>query len=275
MNGSEERTGRETRLLLLVVFVAVAVLLVLARFRFPETPLTTVAPAPGPLERLAVRSSYDDLGRAIALIVDRVGRSVVVLRLEPELPPSGGRGGDVARPSSAPGDPSEAGAPASTPLRLAAAVRVRPDLALLHLPSGWRVLGDAPVAIDPARSIALVRVPAERGAGGVPDALDGFAGFRYVAAVEPAIGGPTARPVFVGRLDATSDPAWPASPFVLGGDVNVEPGTLLFALDGRFVGIVAATPSGRALVPPATLDLVVRQMTAAGAPQEADDAPGR
>ena len=138
-----------------------------------------------------------------------------------------------------------------------------------------RFVGDAPVAIDPARSIALVRVPAERGAGGVPDALDGFAGFRYVAAVEPAIGGPTARPIFVGRLDATSDPAWPASPFVLGGDVSVEPGTLLFALDSRFVGIVAATPSGRALVPPATLDLVVRQMTAAGAPQEADDAPGR
>jgi hypothetical protein len=272
MNGSEERTGRETRLLLLVVFVAVAVLLVLARFRFPETPLTTVAPTPGPLERLAVRSSYDDLGRAIALIVDRVGRSVVVLRLEPAVGEPGGRGD--AAPASSGAEPAATTGPAS-PVRLAAAVRVRPDLALAHVPAGWRLTGDAPIATDPARSIALVRVPAERGIGGVPDALDGFAGFRYVAAVEPAIGGPTARPVFLGRIDATTDPSWPASPFVLGGDVNVGPGTLLFALDGRFIGLVAATPAGRALVPPSTLDLVVRELTAGGAPQEADDAPGR
>jgi hypothetical protein len=264
MNGSDERTGRETRILLLVVAVAVLVLVVLARFRFPETELTAVAPTPGPLERLAVRSNYDDLGRTIALIVDRLGSAVVVLRLESTLPPAPHVGSRVIEPPP----------PVAPPVRLVAGVRVRPDLVLALLPANTRVITDTPpAATDAKRGLVLVRVPVAGSAGRVPEPLDGFAGFRYVAVVEPAIGGPTARPVFIGRIDATTDPVWPAAPFVLGGDMNVPAGALLFALDGRFIGWIAQTPAGPAIVPPATLDLVVRELIGSAQPNE-DDAPG-
>jgi hypothetical protein len=261
MNGSDERTGRETRLLLLVVVVAITVLLVLARFRFPEADLTAVAPTPGPLERLAVRSNYDDLGRSIALIVDRLGSAVVVLRLEAATP---------AAP--APASP----AAGQEPVHLTAGVRVRPDVVFAHVPDGMRVTGATPpIAADPKRGFVLMRIAPDEPGGRVPEPFDGFAGFRYVAVVEPALGGPTARPMFVGRLDAVTDPAWPASPFVLGGPPDIPTGALLFGLDGRFIGWVARTPAGPAVIPPATLDLVVRDLTAPGPAGKGDDAPGR
>ena len=81
MNGVDERTGRDGRLLALVIVVSLAVLLLLARFRFPATDGVAPAPAPGPLERLTARSTYDDLAATIANIVQRARSTVAVLQL--------------------------------------------------------------------------------------------------------------------------------------------------------------------------------------------------
>ena len=95
MNGSE-RTGRDGRLLALVIVVSLAVLLVLAKFRFPlAAGVTTAPPAPGMLERLAARSTYDDLAATIANLFQQLTPKIAVAHLglvPPEEKPGGKKG---------------------------------------------------------------------------------------------------------------------------------------------------------------------------------------
>src|SRR5262245_57280614 len=127
MNGTDERTGRDGRLLALVIVVSLAVLLLLARFRFPATDGVTTPPVPGPLERLTARSTYDDLAATIANVVQRARSTVVVLQLNPiseaEKPAARSRQAEpiVVRPP-----------------RLVPALRVGQDLAIVHLPAGFQ-----------------------------------------------------------------------------------------------------------------------------------------
>ena len=83
-----------------------------------------------------------------------------------------------------------------------------------------------------------------------------FAGFSYVAVVEAAIGGLTAAPVFVGRGDPL--PRRPVADVrfaLLGGAPSLPLGALMFALDGRFIGLVTDAPAGgRLLVPAAAIE---------------------
>ena len=90
-------------------------------------------------------------------------------------------------------------------------------------------------------------------------------GLTYVAVVEAAGSGPTARPAFVGRAETLSEARWrdgavhsvPAS-----GDI--APGSLVFTLDGRFVGLAIPSGSGLVLVPHTVLESLVDGSPGAG-----------
>src|SRR6185503_13668043 len=106
-NGTQERQGRETRLLVLVVVVSIAVLLLLARLRFPAAELVATAPPPGPLAGLAKQAAFDDLAQTMSALVGRVSQRVLIVELE-----------DVRKPDARPARsaPSEKAAPLSTAL---------------------------------------------------------------------------------------------------------------------------------------------------------------
>jgi hypothetical protein len=264
MNGSSERTGRDGRLLALVIVVSLAVLLVLAKFRFPlAAGGTTAPPAPGPFERLAARSTYDDLAASIANLVQRLTPMVAVIQLG-LMPPE-------EKPGTKKGTTPE---PVLTgPPRLEAAIRIGQDLALTYLPAGHRVTGGqglaAPpdvIAADPTRSIAVVRAPAVfETANGLASVVADFQGFSYVAVVEAAPGGLTAAPVFIGRVDVTADAAWPSPLRAVGGSPTLPAGALVFTLDIRFIGLVVPMPNGgRALVPAAALEATATALMSGG-----------
>ena len=254
------RSGRETRLLALVIVIAIAALMLLARFRFPgadERP--PVAPPPGPLDRLATRPSYHELGSSISALAEKLAASFVVVETAVVPPPANGR---RTRPPGATTSPVPIGQ--SMPTRLAA-LRISSDRALLYLPANARVITVAgaedskpDVVADAAREVGLVRVPIApetssliaAGAGPIPP-------FGYVAVIEGARGGPTTRPVFIGRLDEIEDATWSASISLIGGATDVTPGALLFSLDGRFAGMAIPTANGLAIVPPRALNAIV------------------
>jgi hypothetical protein len=259
MNGNDERPARETRLLVLVIVVSLAVLFLLARFRFPATGLVAGPPSPGPLDRLAARATYDDLSSTIATVVKRLEPSVIIVQI------------DAAPADDKEKSAKEKAAAASQPppaARLLPGIRLRPDLALVHVPAGMQVSPaqtfGGPTAVfasDPKREIALVRVPSlQDSATGVPNVIELFPGFSYVAVVEAAMGGPTARPVFVGRLDPSVDDRWQPSPLLIGGTSPAPAGSLLFALDGRLIGMVLPQFGTLAVVPPTALNSVVTEL---------------
>ena len=256
-NGHDEHRGRETRLLLLVIVIALAVLFVLAKFRFPEAERTVVVPpSPGPLERLAARDRLDELGGTIQGLTQRLAPWLAVVRLDAPPPPKArGRGTPPVEPE----------APRWRP-----AVRVRPDLGLVHVDSG-RIIGfvvDASmpvetVAADEARRVALTKLPFSEGLT-LPAAFDSFEGFSYVAVIEASAGGISARPVFLGRVDRQSDPRWSDPVLVLAGRPGVMPGDLVFSFGGLFIGLAIEHADGLALVPPSALEAAVTALLGGG-----------
>lgn len=262
MNGTDERTGRDGRLLALVIVVSLAVLLLLARFRFPATDGVATAPAPGPLERLTARSTYDDLAATIANVAQRARSTVAVLQLNP-IPESEKAGGKSRQAEPA----------VVRPPRLVPALRVGQDLAIVHLPAGFQVttgLGlSAPIEVvlsDPQREIVVVRAPSLfEMSNGLTNAADGFAGFSYVALVEATSGGLTAAPVFVGRTDSRKDSHWAGDVLALSGPIPIAPGSLVFGLEGRFIGLVLAGDGAeRVLIPAAAIESLVAPLTGGG-----------
>jgi len=236
------RLSRETRLLLIVITLSVVVLIGLSRFRFPaERSRGDAAASPAPLERLAARATYDELAAIIAKLSQRVAPLVTVLRVE-----AGGQ------------------------QRFVPAVRVRPDLTLAHVPADSRVLaivgtqGSSPdvVAYDPDRELVLIRVPADPSRvislASTPPASSAP---RYVAAVEGTRGGPTLRPVFLGRTDPLQDDRY-GDLLVLGGVLQASPGSLIFELDGSFVGLCIMEEGFIAGVPGRALEAAVGRLLA-------------
>ena len=234
------RMTRETRLLLIVITLSVAVLMVLARFRFPADTGTDRRASSAPLERLAARATFDELASSIAELGLRVSPSVTVLRVE-----------------------------LAGQQRFVPAVRVRPDLVLAHVAGDSRLLGavglSGPVevaAFDATRELVLVRVPSDPipvvrpGRGQL-----GSASPRYVASVEGTRGGPTLRPVFLGRTDPLRDERY-GDLLVLGGLLQASPGSLLFGLDGTFVGLCIMEDGFIAGVPATALEVAVAAMLA-------------
>ncbi|HUF23783.1 MAG TPA: hypothetical protein VMN81_06620 [Vicinamibacterales bacterium] len=212
------RLTRETRLLLIIITLSVVVLVVLSRFRFPddEPASTTAGATPLPLERLAARATYDELATIISELGRRVTPSVSVLRIE-----------------------------AAGEQRFVPAIRVRPDLLLAHVAGSSRILAivgqNIPVdiaAYDDRRELVLVRVPSDPSAVvTLETGAQSAARPRYVAAMEGTPGGPALRPLFLGRTDRVPDDRYGEGLLVLGGVLVASPGSLIFGLDGSFVGI--------------------------------------
>lgn len=257
-NVTEPRSGRETRLLILVVVVAVAVLLMLARWRFPASDLSVVTPSAAPLAGLAARATFDEMANTMNDVLGRVSPLTVVLALEPEP------AGETERVG---GRPDEARTlDESTRPAVALAVRVRRDLAVVHMPKGFvpRSTSEVPVEIaahDRSREIMLVRVPAT---SVTPDTLSAsvrtFPAVTYVAALEATTVGPTIQPVFVGRADTIVDPRW-SHPLVPASIApGLTPGMLLFALNSRFAGMVVPAETGTMIVPAPAIETLVQAL---------------
>ena len=249
-DGVQAHRGRETRLLVLVVVVSIAVLLVLARFRFPAATLSA-PPPPSPLAGLSGRAAFDDLAQAMSTLLSRVSGRVVVVEVGAEkVAPRTARSGVV---------------PEIT--RRAIALRVGPDVALVHVAPGLRpeaFVGDTRpievVAAGPKRELALVRLPTSADAGSELG-TDGFSGFAYVGAIEPTAGGPTIQPLFVGRLNAISDPRWPSPVTALGETGAASAGSFLFAVDGRLVGMIVRDGVDASIVSASSLQTAVGELT--------------
>ena len=273
MPETDARSGRELRLLLLVILVAIFALLLLARFRFPEAAeRTPVAPPPGPLDRIAERASFADLARIITTVSEQISPAFVTIELA-DAPPAAapGRQGaakPAARGRDAAGRESSPETIAVVPVTRQAALRVSVDRALVFLPANKHIVGVAGIATsvpelvtDPARPLALVRVPASQPVNSVlATGVETFSGLGYVTLVEGARGGPSMRPLFVGRVDQGTHPSWPDVVWFVGGNADVAAGSLLFALDGRLIGMAVQQPDGVFVVPAGVLTAVVNSL---------------
>jgi hypothetical protein len=242
------------RLLLLTVAVSAAVLLLLSWFRFPERAGRDAAPPALPLEQLAARATYDELAAIIAQLQKRLAPVLVALPVRHET--------------------ADAAAPVTS--GIVPAIRVAADQALALIPPGVRLPSSLPspqvtrpIAVDTVRGLVLVRVPAAPEAppwGG--ETGDPAIGPRYVVAVEGGRAGPAFRPVFLPRADPAHDPHWGGPILALGGAVQVQPGALLFSLNGRFLGLATGDHGYPAVVPATTLAAAAEQL-ARGAPPPA------
>ena len=238
----DDRSGRDSRLLALVILIAVAVLVVLARFRFPQSESGPAAVTPGPLERLAARATYDDLAGAVHTALQRVEPALVTVSIEPDSASTKtSREAPSARPDS----------------RSRVAVRLGYDWAIVHVPRGFHLasMGDAFTVrdVNQAREVVMFSGPLRSGEDKEPAGLAELAGFAYVCVVEPTADGPTATPLFIGRARTLFDERWNDSVLIPGGESTVAPGSLLFQLDGRFLGMVVGHPGGGIAVVPASL----------------------
>ncbi|MCL4844952.1 MAG: PDZ domain-containing protein [Acidobacteria bacterium] len=232
------RSGRETRLLLVTIAVSVGVLLLLARFRFPEAP-RAAATATQPLERLAARATYDELAAIIEQLESRVAPSALVLRISASRSASPSIDAGSEQPRFVPG------------------LRIRDDLVLAALHPEDRVqgiVGNAEavpmmLAADRVRGLALVRVPAQPTQLPVAESPRVTTSPRYVAALEGTRGGPSLRPLFLGRTDPVVGPRWDRPLLALGGTPQAQIGSIVFTFDGRLAGMVVADEGVPLLAP--------------------------
>ena len=205
--------------------------------------------SPGPLERLAARATYDDLAAAIAdrraaagAVGRRRRRSTRCRRRK-----TGRRRARRRRVSA--GTPSPPAAAARCP-----AIRLGPDLALgaracRHARQLRRRGSRADVesfATDPKREIALVRVPSlPESATGVPsvarrasrDSATSRSSKRRRAGRPPRRCSSAARPVGRRSLAAVAAAHRRRA-------ARCRPASLVFALDGRFIGLALPRSGG-------------------------------
>jgi hypothetical protein len=234
------RLSRETRLLVIVIVLSAAVLLALSRFRFPgQVQPATSGVTPLPLERLAARATYDELATIIAELGKRVTPSVAVAHVE-----------------------------SNGVQRFVPALRVRPDLLLAHVSADSRVLSlvgsTLPVQIaayDETRQLVLLRAAPDPAHVVNLKAIDPrTTNPRYVAAVEGTRGGAALRPLFLGRIDPVHDDRYEQPLLVLGGVLQASPGSLIFGLDGSFVGLCIIEQGFAAGVPGPALDASIERL---------------
>jgi hypothetical protein len=238
MSELETRTGRDTRLLALVIVIAVAVLFGLAQFRYPATEAAPTPPTP--LARLAASGTYDDLGAAMRAALQAAQPSIMTIALD----------ADEASQKDKEGRTFDA---------RSLAVRLGADSAVVHVPAGVRLPAAAAEFIlerfDSERRVAFIAVPSAAGGVAPMRPAADFTGFAYVAVVEAALGGPTARPLFIGRIDPIPDAEWNGTVLASLELANLPAGALMFTLDGRFIGLVIDSGAGaRVIVPPPVLD---------------------
>lgn len=274
---TEPQTGRETRFLVLVVGVAVIVLLLLAQWQFPASSLSGVSPSTAPLAGLAARATFDEMASTMADVVGRVSTMAVVVPLErtPVVDEAegnaatSGRGAVPAVPAPRDeGEPEEAQEVASSvePAAWALALRVRRDVAVVHVPEGYSVLttADLPVetvVVDGDREVTFLRVAISNAE---PDTLSAsirtFPSFSYVAVVGATPVGPTVQPAFFGRADTVSDPRWSHALVPASAIPGLVAGAFVFSLDSRLIGLAIQGESGPMIVPAPALEALVQSV---------------
>jgi hypothetical protein len=271
--GAARRNGaafwsRETRLLFLTIVIAVGVLVVLARYRFPPEQVRGEPPVQ-PLERLATRSTFDELAATVERLDRRIAPSLVVLRVLPAAAPEPRTLRQILERRPA----------AASTLAYLPAVRVRPDLVLARVGPADTVQGivghdeAAPVviAVDGIRRLALVRVPPPAvSVTGLWASGDVSTAPRYAATVEGSSGGAVLRPVFLGRAGPVADARWDAPLVALSSAPVAAEGALLFAFEGPFIGLVVSESGGFTIVPPAVLQRVANRLIEQGSPAVTD-----
>ncbi len=234
MPSNRTSVPRDTRLLLTIVLIAVAVLWVLARIRFPDRP-PTPNPVPPVLAQLAPPSALEDVVSTVAQLDTRLRPWVVPLNARPAA-------GTVGQTMTL------------------AALRFRNDLAVVLKPSRSLLQTSLPdshdvpeVGSDPPSTLAVVRLagdassaaPAEISAW-VPRRL---ASPRFVIAADPADGGVSFRPVFLGSLIAGASAIWSGPIWILPPSADLSPGALVFNVDGAWAGVATEDGGRRAIVP--------------------------
>jgi hypothetical protein len=146
-------------------------------------------------------------------------------------------------------------------------------MALVHIPAGMAPQNSPDMTInivshDASREMALLRVAASAAAPEtLASSLRTLPGFAYVAAVGATRLGPTIQPVFIGRTESVNDPRWshPLVPAAAGP--GLTPGTLVFSINSRLVGLVVRTNEGPMIVPAPALETLVLALEAGGPAQ--------
>ena len=220
------RLSRETRLLLVTILVAMSALWALARLRFPERQATPNPVAPL-LTQLAVSPGFEDLATQVSTLESRLLPSLVPVEL--------------------------------TGRSAATALRVRDDIGATLLAGSNGESGDARradsriLAHDAVTGLALVRIPGSPAPELTiwsPQRLDRP---RYLFATDFSHRAASLRPVFVGRLNPATNPAWPGEVWALPVRTAVAPGDLLFTTEGALAGLIVPHAGTHALVPGETV----------------------
>lgn len=260
--------------MLLTLAVSVAALLLLARFRFPERPLADLT-APQPLSRLTRVTAFDELSALLGDLLRQFEGAVVLVKAGGAGGAAGvagggaaGGAGDAVGGDRGRGGESGIGQWDGRKLNVLGLL-VRDDLALVPLPMNARVEqvagtafpANGIVARDDERGLTVVRVPGysapELALQAPSNPLD-VPG--YVAILEATPDGPTIRAEFVSRYRTETDARWDQPVLAIGGGpLRMQPGALLFTLNGRFIGMSLDAPSdepsqamaGRTLIVPA------------------------
>lgn len=206
--------SRELRLLLVTIGASLAVLVGLARLRFPAA-----GPAPPPqqllpIDRLGPQALYEDLVRAVARLETRLGPHLVE------------RAGEDGRP--------------------ALALLWNSTQALAWSPLPERASDARILAVDRGRGLLLLRHATSPPPAALAEWSPEAAGPIYLAVAEPGPGGWALRPVYVGRLRATHSTTWGGVLAVSGA--SLTPGSFLFTLDGRRLGLVVPDAGGAAVL---------------------------
>ena len=235
------RWPRETRLLVVTIVLSLAVLLTLARFRFPaQQPLTLPVQ---PLQQLAARAAFDDLGASVTRAVTLLRSSLVVVARAPAV--------EVVRSLSLEDVLRQDGAEPAADYVLA--LRFRPNLAVVVSAGRPLALRGADARLlevrrrDDLRGLTVIRMPPP------PDewrplTVATSPGPQYLLLAEAVASDLAMRPLFGSPGGPVTSAHWDV-PLLALGQVQAAVGTLVFALDGSFVGAIVRAGSGSALVP--------------------------
>lgn len=225
------RVSRETRRLLIAGVAAIAVLSVLARIRFEDQP--ALNPVPSVLGQLKSSAQFDGLASEMDDLQGRLLPSLVLVDMSPATPA------------------------AEEPMRRAAALRWRDDLALLLLPAAPHSRPPPGLdlrAVDPATRLAVVRVASQGTAfPPMPWTPRRAQQPRYLTSSDVTPEGVSLRPSFVGSLVPTDAAAWPGTVWAVPSGTDLVAGSFLFTTTGEFVGLAIARSGGLAIVPGGTV----------------------
>ncbi len=244
MSASRPRISRDTRWLLIVVVVSVIALSLLARVRFGNADRITGPIAPV-ISQLQPRSPFTEMSATIEGLLPRLRDAVAPL----SLTMSAEQAPEVVLP----------------------AVRFRDGFVVAFTPPDALTSSASTVAFDRVTRLVVAR-SADSRAGSVPfwEPI-GTAQSTFFVAVRVASGHVVARPIFVSALVASPNPRWPNPVFALAGTSAIEPGTLLFTLEGALAGLVAGTDGPPILVPASMVVREAERVLSAAATQQ----PGR